>query len=85
MLPSAGTAGTALDLDSLLNSTESRFGQLADAQVNVCPEGVQARKVRRRIITPEDDLARCYLIAKDIVKVWSAVLPLVLYTLTPQT
>lgn len=47
---------------------------LEDAKVNVHPEGIDPLKVRRRIVAARDADSPCYLIARDILKVWQMLL-----------
>jgi hypothetical protein len=66
--PHAGAANSH-DATFCLNTTKTRFVVLEDTKVNVHPEAMDPRLVRRRIVAEEDEHASCYLIARDILKV----------------
>ena len=69
----AGTAGSA-DGRSVLNTKKDRFVPLKDVKVDVRPAGEDPHRVRRRIVAAEGAHGPCYLIAKDILKVWHILL-----------
>jgi len=42
---------------------------LEDGKIDVNPDEMEARLVRRRIVGEDDENGACYLIARDILKV----------------
>ena len=42
---------------------------LEDGKIDVNPDEMEARLVRRRIVGEDDEHGACYLIARDILKV----------------
>ncbi|DBA86659.1 TPA: hypothetical protein ACH3X1_005123 [Trebouxia sp. C0004] len=61
-------AANSHDATSCLNTTKTRFIVLEDGKIDVNPDEMEPRLVRRRIVGEDDEHGSCYLIARDILK-----------------
>ena len=64
-------AGNRHDATACLNTATNRFivRVLEDDTVNVNPDEMDARVVRRQIVGEHDEHGACFLVARDILKV----------------
>ena len=69
-------AGNSHDATSCLNTAETRFIVLEDGKIDVNPNEMEARLVRRRVVGEDDEHGACYLTGRDILKVRQTLLQL---------